>query len=204
MVKRKSSRKRTHAIRNAAVVIALFAAAIASVGYLVAVGNGGTSKVLLAGERAPDFTLASVVNGTSFNLTNYANKSDVLIFFNEGLSCSPCLQQMVDIDKAYPTFSDMGVTVVSITSDSSSSLGTWAHNSAISKMMVLSDSSLQVGQEYAALGSNVGSMHPGAAPGHTFILVDKNGTILWRQDYGTTTMYVQMDQLIASVKSALG
>lgn len=182
-------------------MIVLFAAAIASVAYLVVIGTG-SSKMLLAGEKAPAFTLASVVNGTSFNLSNYANKSDVLLFFNEGLSCSSCLQQMVDIDKNYSTFSKMGITVVSITADSPSSLGTWAQNNGITKMMVLSDTSLQVDQEYGTLYA--GSMHPGMAPGHTFILVGKDGTILWRKDYGSTTMYVQMNELISSVKSALG
>jgi len=160
--------------------------------------------MLEAGQKAPQFQLASVVNGGSFSLTNYANKSDVLLFFNEGLSCSPCLQQMVDIDRNYSAFTKMGLTVVSITTDSSSSLGTWAHNNGISRMMVLADSSLQVDEMYTTMGEGTGSMHPGMAPGHTFILIGKDGRILWRQDYGTTTMYVPMNQLIASVKSALG
>jgi peroxiredoxin Q/BCP len=160
--------------------------------------------MLQAGQKAPRFELASVVNGTTFNLADYANKSDVLLFFNEGLSCSPCLQQMVDIDKDYSAFRQMGLVVVSITADSPSSLGTWAHNNNISNMMILSDSSLQVDTSYTTMGGGTGSMHPGMTPGHTFILVGKDGKILWREDYGTTTMYVPMDQLIAAVKSALG
>lgn len=160
--------------------------------------------MLQAGQEAPQFELASVVNGSTFNLANYANKSDVLLFFNEGLSCSPCLQQMVDIDKDYSAFRQMGLTVVSITTDSPSSLGTWAHNNGISNMMILSDSSLNVDTAYTTMGAETGSMHPGMAPGHTFILVSKDGKILWREDYGTSTMYVPMDQLIAAVKSALG
>lgn len=179
------------------------AAAVVSIGYLIFVGTEGSSKMLQAGQEAPAFELASVVNGGTFNLANYANKSDVLLFFNEGLSCSPCLQQMVDIDRNYSTFSKMGLTVVSITTDSPSNLGTWAKNNGISNMMVLSDSSLQVDTAYGTMGAGTGSMHAGMAPGHTFILVGKDGKILWREDYGTTTMYVPMDQLIAAVRSAL-
>jgi peroxiredoxin Q/BCP len=200
---RKSLRNRGHRTRNVIVVVVLFGAAIASVAYLLAVGNGGGSAILQAGQEAPLFKLTSV-NGTTFNLASYANKSDVLLFFNEGLSCSPCLQQMVDIDKDYSTFRQMGLTVVSITTDSPSSLGTWAHNSGISNMMILSDSSLQVDTAYATMGVGTGSMHPGMASGHTFILVGKDGKVLWREDYGTSTMYVPMDQLVAAVKSALG
>ena len=201
---RRSLRKQGHGTRNAIVVIAILAAATVSVAYLVTVGTEGNSVMLEVGQEAPQFELASVVNGTTFNLANYANRSDVLLFFNEGLSCSPCLQQMVDIDSEYSAFRQMGIEVVTITTDSPSSLGAWAHNNGVSDMMVLSDSSLQVDQSYTTTGANVGSMHPGMAPGHTFILVGKDGKILWREDYGTTTMYVPMDQLTAAVKSALG
>ncbi|MDG6980848.1 MAG: redoxin domain-containing protein [Nitrososphaerota archaeon] len=201
---RKSLRSRGHGTRNAIIVVTLFAAAILSIAYLVVEGTGGSPVMLQAGQEAPQFELASVVNGSTFNLANYANKSDVLLFFNEGLSCSPCLQQMVDIDKDYSAFRQMGLTVVSITTDSPSSLGTWAHNNGISNMMILSDSSLNVDTAYTTMGAETGSMHPGMAPGHTFILVSKDGKILWREDYGTSTMYVPMDQLIAAVKSALG
>ncbi len=197
-------RRQGHGTRNAIVVIALFGAAIVAVAYMLAAGTGGNSPTLQVGQEAPQFELNSVVDGSTFNLANFANKSDVLIFFNEGLSCSPCLQQMVDMDKNYSTFSQMGLTVVSITTDSPSSLGTWAHNSGIANMMVLSDSSARVDNEYGTTGANVGSMHPGMTPGHTFILVGKDGKILWREDYGTATMYVPMDQLIAAVKSAMG
>lgn len=201
---KKSLRRQSHGTRSAVVVVALFVAAVVSVAYMLSVGTGGSSVMLSTGQKAPEFELASVVDGSSFNLANYANKSDVLLFFNEGLSCSPCLQQMVDLDKDYSAFAKMGLAVVSITTDSASNLGAWAHNNGISNMMVLSDSSQQVDTAYETMGANVGSMHPGMAAGHTFILVGKDGKVLWREDYGTTTMYVQMDQLIASVKSALG
>jgi peroxiredoxin len=109
---------------------------------------------------------------------------------------------MVDIDRNYSTFGGMGITVVSITTNSMSDMRTWAQNSGITKMMVLPDQSLQVDQAYSTLYA--GSMHAGSAPGHTFILVGKDGNVLWRKDYGTSTMYVPMNELIASVKSALG
>ena len=110
---------------------------------------------------------------------------------------------MVDLDRNYSTFSKMGIVVVSITTDSASSLGTWAHNNGLTNMMVLPDSSSQVDNLYGTTGAGVGSMHPGMTPGHTFILIGKDGRILWREDYGTSTMYVPMNQLIAAVRSAM-
>lgn len=193
--------RRSHGTRNALLVIVSFVVAIGVIVYVAARANGGSSQMLVAGEKAPEFTLTSI-NGTSFNLNNYLAKSDVLLFFNEGLSCSPCLQQMVDIDRNYSAFSKMGITVVSITTNSMSDMRTWAQNNGITRMMVLPDQSLQVDQEYTTL--NAGSMHAGSAPGHTFMLVGKDGNVLWRKDYGSYTMYVPMNELIASVRSALG
>lgn len=202
-MKKRSLRNRNHHERNAAVLLTLLVTGVVAVSYASMRGSPGTSGLLGPGERAPKFALESV-NGTSFDLGSYANKSDVLLFFNEGLSCSPCLQQMVDINKDYAAFRQMGLTVVSITSDPLSGLETWARNTGTNTMMVLSDSTLQVGSAYDVLGSDVGSMHPGMAPGHTFILVGKDGKVLWREDYGTSTMYVPMSQLIASVQAAVG
>ncbi len=201
MTHRKSLRRRTHGTRNALIVIVFLIVAVSAIVYVVVRAGGGSSVTLVAGDKAPLFTLMSV-NGTSFNLNSTLGKSNVLLFFNEGLTCSPCLQQMVDIEKNYSTFSGLGMVVVSITTNTMSDMRTWAQNNAITRMMVLPDQSLQVDQEYQTLYA--GSMHAGAAPGHTFILVGKDGTILWREDYGASTMYVPMGELIARVKSAVG
>jgi peroxiredoxin Q/BCP len=201
MKTRRSLRRQGHGFRNALVLVLLAVAAIAAIAYVGMGTNGGGSATLVVGDKAPQFALASV-NGASFSLNSYLNKSDVLLFFNEGLTCSPCLQQMVNIDRNYTAFSKMGITVVSITTDSMSDMRTWSQNNGITKMMVLPDQSLQVDQEYGTLYA--GSMHAGSAPGHTFILVGKDGNVLWRKDYGPDIMYVPMNELVASVKSALG
>lgn len=201
MKKRRSLRKQSHGLRNAFALILLAVSAITAIVYVGSETNGGGSPTLVAGDKAPQFALASV-DGSTFNLSSTLAKSDVLLFFNEGLTCTPCLQQMVDIDRNYSTFSKMGITVVAITTNSMSDMRTWAQNNGIANIIVLPDRSLQVDQEYSTLYA--GSMHAGSDPGHTFILVGKDGNVLWRQDYGSYTMYVPMNELIASVKSALG
>ncbi len=197
---RRSRRGRNRGLRNAVVIVALVLAAAAALVYTAEVGNSANAPRLVAGTEAPDFSLVSV-NGTTFTLSNYLGKSDVLLFFNEGLTCSPCLQQMIDIDRNYSAFSGSGIVVVTIVTNPLSDMRTWSQNNGVAKMMVLSDQSLQVDKAYDTLYA--GSMHAGSAPGHTFILVGKDGNVLWRKDYGTYTMYVQMNELIASVKAAL-
>ena len=77
------------------------------------------------GRQVPYFSLPEV-NGSSFILQQYTNKSNVLLFFNEGLTCSPCLQQMVDLSNDYKGFQSINVTLVAITSDSKANLAQWA------------------------------------------------------------------------------
>jgi len=45
-------------------------------------------------------------------------------------------------------------------------------------------------------------------PGHTFILVDKEGKIRWIRDYGAPdlaerTMYVEVDEMVQQVRASL-
>lgn len=153
------------------------------------------------GGQAPDFTLP-MVNGSTFHLGDYKGKSNVLLFFNEGLDCTPCLNQIVDLDKDYNEFKSRNILVVAISTDPQSSLAQWATLNKISNVLVLSDQNLSVDTTYETLGSNV-SMMPGTRAGHTFVLVDTSGVIKWREDYGPGIMYVEDNEIISNIMKAL-
>ena len=179
--------------------------AAGAIGYVASMPReqtGGTTAALGSGLVAPDFTLTDV-NGETFTLSAYRGRASVLLFFNEGLSCAPCLTQMTDLDQLNQQFTGLGVIVVSITGDPPSLLSSWAHSSGPMYGKVLSDQSLAVSRMYDMLGADK-SMMPGTAPGHSFVLVDKSGMIKWRQDYGPSLMYVPNDQIITAVRRALG
>jgi peroxiredoxin Q/BCP len=186
----------------AAFLLILIAAA-GTIGYVASTPREPTGgNMLSSGLVAPDFTLPDV-NGGTFTLSAYRGKASVLLFFNEGLSCAPCLNQMSDLDQLNQQFTNLDVIVVSITGDSVNLLTSWAHSSGPQFGKVLSDQSLTVSKMYDMLGSDR-SMMPGMAPGHSFVLVDKSGMIKWRQDYGPGVMYVPNDQVVAAVRRALG
>lgn len=157
---------------------------------------------LEVGSVAPDFTLTDV-NGGTFTLSSFRGKENVLLFFNEGLSCAPCLNQMTNLDQLNQQFAKLNIVVVSITGDSASLLSSWAHSSGPEHGKVLSDHDLAVSRAYDMLGSGV-SMMPGSAPGHSFVLVNESGSIIWRQDYGPYNMSVPNDEIMASIDHALG
>lgn len=155
-----------------------------------------------AGAVAPDFTLPDV-NGGSFTLSSQKGKANVLLFFNEGLSCAPCLSQMTNLDQVNQQFMKLNIVAVSITGDSLSLLASWAQSTGPQHSKVLSDQNLAVSRAYEMLGPSV-SMMPGSAPGHSFVLVNKEGIIVWRHDYGPYDMNVPNNEIMAAVKQALG
>jgi peroxiredoxin Q/BCP len=186
-----------------AVFLLILIVAAGTIGYVASIPREPTGgNVLSSGSVAPDFTLPDV-NGGMFTLSAYRGKASVLLFFNEGLSCAPCLNQMSDLDQLNQQFTNLDVIVVSITGDSVNLLSSWAHSSGPQSGKVLSDQSLAVSKMYDMLGPDK-SMMPGMAPGHSFVLVDKSGMIKWRQDYGPGVMYVPNDQVMAAVRRALG
>lgn len=72
-----------------------------------------------------------------------------------------------------------------------------ARENDISRIPMLSDTDTRVSRAYDALGKG---MHADT-PGHTFVLIDKRGVILWRNDY--SEMYVPDDDILDAVQQAL-
>ena len=188
-------------IKLAAFIIILIVAA-GVIGYVAFTPREqAAATTVIAGTVAPDFTLPNVDGGT-FTLSSYRGKSNVLLFFSEGLSCAPCLTQMTGLDQLNQQFLSLDITVVSITGDSVGLLSSWAHSSGPQHGKVLSDQNLAVSRTYDMLGADK-SMMPGTAPGHSFILVNKAGMIVWRHDYGPYNMSVGNDEIIAACRKAL-
>jgi peroxiredoxin len=69
--------------------------------------------------------------------------------------------------------------------------------------IVAADADKTVSNEYDAMEA---SMHPGVKPGHTFILIDVNGNVIWRWDWSGhgAAMYVEVNDLYEWVSRELG
>ncbi len=69
---------------------------------------------------------------------------------------------------------------------------------------MLVDADHQVSEAYDVLQWAVGT----GEPGHTFVLVDEQGTVVWLRDYGAPenggVMYVPVDELTQQMVQALG
>lgn len=132
-----------------------------------------------AGRAAPAFTLTSGTGG-QFSLTDFRGRN-VLLYFQEGLSCQPCWDQIKDLEQNQAALKTAGVdAVVSITTDPASLIGRKVADEKLATP-VLSDPDMQVSRTYDA---NQYGMMGEMRDGHSFILVGPDGTIRWRADYG--------------------
>jgi peroxiredoxin len=153
------------------------------------------------GEQAPSIKLQST-DGSTFDLTSLRGKT-VLLFFQEGLACQPCWDQLKDMESKSSEFQALGIDkVVSITTDPLDALKQKVADEGLSTP-VLSDPNFTVSQAYHA---NQYGMMNGTSDGHSFIIVGPDGRIRWRADYGggpNYTMYVPIPALIADMKEGL-
>lgn len=167
--------------------------------YQYAVGSPGP------GRPAPALRLPSTAGGM-FDLASYRGKSQVLLYFQEGLTCQPCWDQMQAIQKDLVKFHALGIgPIVSITTDPLDQIKQKVKDEGLT-IPVLSD----VGATYSspsAWGTNQYQMQMmGDRNGHSFILVGKNGRIRWRADYGGApnyTMFVPDDRLLADLRQGM-
>ena len=138
-----------------------------------------------------DFSFADR-DGKVYSADNLRGKN-VILFFNEGLMCYPaCWNQIVALSKD-DRFKNDDTLVLSVVVDSKED---WQQ--AINKMPELAQATV-VFDKGAGVSKNFGilstpsSMHPGSFPGHTFVIIDKEGVI--RYVFDDPNMGIRNDQL---------
>ena len=153
------------------------------------------------GEAAPAFTLLDNA-GRQISLNDYRGKN-VLLYFQEGLTCPPCWDQMSVLEKQPQQLKTAGIdAVVSITTDPVDLIARKVNDLRLTTP-VLSDPTMAISRKYQA---NRFGMMGNSRDGHTFILVGPEGKILWRADYGgppTYTMFVPVERLLKDLRASL-
>ncbi len=103
----------------------------------------------------------------------------------------------------YPDFQALDVALVSLAFDTPEELNQGKIEYGIQDVPLLSDTDQQVSEAYDVLQWAVGT----GEPGHTFILVNADGTIGWIRDYGAPenggVMYVDPAEITREVQTNL-
>ncbi len=111
------------------------------------------------------------------------------------------MQQVVDLQSSQG-FQALGVEVLSISPDS---VQAWAKENAARGVHAptLSDSGNRVAIAYGVMRWGM----PGNMPGHTFVLVGRDGRVAWVRDYGAPEhgglMYVSPADLVPQIAAHL-
>lgn len=152
---------------------------------------------LLAGQPAPDFVLPTT-SGQPVSLAEYRAGRSVLLYFQEGVMCPPCWQQMRELRADQAKLDALDVALLTIAVDPPQMLAEMAARERVADMPLLYDEGARVSHQYQA---TYVSMHPGERPGHTFVLIDADGMIRWREDF--REMYVPDARILGPVQQAL-
>ncbi|MPZ92587.1 MAG: redoxin domain-containing protein [Actinobacteria bacterium] len=111
------------------------------------------------------------------------------------------MAQVVDLQKDQ-AFKRLNVELLSIATDPVSAWQKEAQDNDISSPL-LSDEGARVSNEY-----DVMRWQMGGEPGHTFVLVDGEGEVVWVRDYGAPEngglMYVDSSVLVPQLEDRLG
>lgn len=169
--------------------VALFAVLVAAAVLAIA-ANRDPSAGTVTG-AAPPFTLPST-DGRVVSLDDFAGR-DVLLYFNEGVGCDICFDQLAQIERAGVFDGDLTILPI-VVNDLEATRGQ-LERFRIS-MPFLVDPSKEISAAYDTLGRG----HHADLPGHSFVLVDGGGEIAWRGDY--PTMWVEPAELAAEVEAA--
>lgn len=134
----------------------------------------------LVGKPAPDFILESF-DGKKITLSSFKGKN-VILFFSEGLMCYPACWNQIAAFARDSEFSSKNTQVLTVINDSKND---WKQ--AIDKMpelapaTVLFDTDKKVSITYNTL-TLPSSMHKGQLPGHTYVVIDKEGIVRFVKD----------------------
>ena len=184
---------RNHMSKKLIIILILIAALMIGGASLFGESNQKETKTpeplaAMVGQPAPEFSLMSY-DGNLFNLSQQKGKK-VVLFFNEGIMCYPaCWNQMAALPELN---SDMVVTASIVTDTADEWKQAVAKMPELGKGMILLDTDKQVSRQYDML-TLPSSMHRGSQPGHTYLILDKDGIV--RYTFDDAKMGIQNDVL---------
>lgn len=151
----------------------------------------------MIGKPAPQFSLTDI-NGKEYSSENLKGKN-VVLFFNEGLMCYPACWNQIAKFGSDSRFNSEDTLALSIVVDPKSQ---WKQ--AIDKMPELAaattlfDDGGDVSRKFNVL-KTPSSMHYGSLPGHTYVIIDKEGIV--RDVYDDPRMAIRNDELFTKIQA---
>ena len=149
----------------------------------------------LVGNPMPNIQLADK-DGKVFTTADLKGKNTVL-FFNEGLMCYPaCWNQMAAFGSD-PRFNSDQIQAISVVVDSPKDWETAiAKMPQLAKATTMFDTNANTSRTLGML-TTTSSMHRGSLPGHTYVIIDKDG--IARYVFDDPNMAIANDMLFGKI-----
>ena len=183
---RASGRRRLRIMIGTASALALVAAVTA----MVLTSRPESSDAI---RTAPEFTLTDT-GGSEHTLAQHRGEN-VLLYFSEGAGCQSCIVQMGEIEKQAAAFEKLDVTVLPIVMNTREQITADMTANGVTTPFLLDDGT--VSEAYGTLGKG---MHAGL-PGHSFVLIDRQGRQRWYGEY--PSMWLAPQDLLDEIRSNL-
>lgn len=151
----------------------------------------------LVGKPMPAIQLTDK-DGKTFNPADAKGKYTVL-FFNEGLMCYPACWNQISAFGGDPRFNSDNIQAISVVVDSTTE---W--QKAIAKMPELAkattmfDTGANASRQLGML-TTASSMHKGSLPGHSYVVIDKEGIVRYVLD--DPNMAIANDMLFGKIEA---
>ena len=149
----------------------------------------------LVGKPMPDIELKDK-DGKTYTAADFKGKNTVL-FFNEGLMCYPACWNQIAAFGSDERFNSDQIQAISVVVDSAND---WQR--AIAKMPQLAKANTMFDAGASASGrlgmlTTASSMHRGSLPGHTYVVIDKEGIV--RYVFDDPNMAMANDMLFGKI-----
>lgn len=149
----------------------------------------------LVGKPLPAMQLTDK-NGQTYPLENLKGKN-VVLFFNEGIRCYPACWDQIAAFGTDPRFNSPDTIALSVVVDRPAD---WEQAQSkmpdLAKAIMLFDNRGSVSKKLGLLSAN-SSMHSGSMPGHTYLLIDKQGIV--RDIYDDANMATNNDLIYEKI-----
>lgn len=151
----------------------------------------------MVGKPAPQFSLTDI-NGKEYTAESLKGKN-VVLFFNEGLMCYPACWNQIAQFGSDDRFNTADTVALSVVVDPKAEWGR-----AIEKMPELAaattlfDEGATVSRAFNVL-TTASSMHYGALPGHTYVIIDKAGIV--RDVLDDPRMAIRNDEIFTKIQA---
>lgn len=183
-------------IKTVAVILALIIAPIVAVLVFAQFNKPGAKLDSLLNKPASSFSLTDR-GGNIYSSDNLKGKN-VVLFFSEGLACYPACWNQIALFGTDERFNTDDVVAMSVVLDSP---GDWKKvenkMEGIDRAKIVFDSGGRVSRTFGMLAA-ASSMRPGISPGHTYVIIDKQGIV--RYVYDDPSMAVRNDQIFSEIE----